>query len=379
VIGSGRKTVAAPVTNPYRWYAPRCWHGMRTRCWLRMLRRNRFAISPTRVGLACTVSMGTVVNSILHRVQRVLLGRRIEATALVGDPIFVIGHWRSGTTLLHELLVQDERFAFPDTYSCFAPNHFLVSRSLIAPWLRFLLPSLRPMDNMRISWDRPQEDEFALLAMGLPSPYESLAFPNRIRPGLEHFDDGRWPAGTRQRWKDEFLWFLKCVTYADPRRIVLKSPPHTRRIATLLELFPRARFVHIVRDPCALFASTARLWKSLSTIQGLQVPRNDDLEESVFRGLEEMYATLHKQKERIDPSHLVEIRYEDLVADPRPVMQRIYDHLSLGEFESYFPRLQAYWEAAAGYTASRYDLQPDVRRRIAQRWDGFLSEYGYTI
>ena len=34
-----------------------------------------------------------------------------------------------------------------------------------------------------------------------------------------------------------------------PKRIVLKSPAHTARVRVLLELFPKARFVHIIRDP----------------------------------------------------------------------------------------------------------------------------------
>ena len=48
----------------------------------------------------------------------------------------MIGHWRSGTTLLHELLVLDPRHTFPDTYACFAPNHFLVSGWWMKPCLQ---------------------------------------------------------------------------------------------------------------------------------------------------------------------------------------------------------------------------------------------------
>ncbi|OHB80339.1 MAG: hypothetical protein A2W31_15325 [Planctomycetes bacterium RBG_16_64_10] len=379
VIGVGGKHNAEPTANPYRWYSPRCWHGMRTGDWLRLLRDNHFRIAPTRWGLASPVSIATLVNSVLHRCQQVCLGRRIAATELVADPIFIIGHWRSGTTLLHELMVQDDRFTFANTYACFAPTHFVFSRPLIVPWLRFLLPAVRPMDNMRFGWDRPPEDEFALLAMGLPSPYESLAFPNQIRPGLARFDDGSWTPADRQRWKDQLVWFLKCITYGDPRQIVLKSPPHTRRVKTLLEVFPGARFVHIVREPYSLFASTVRLWQSLTANQGLQVPTHADLEESVLAGLEQMYVALGAQAHEIDRSRYVEIRYEDLVVDPPSVMRRIYDSLGLGGFESYLPRLTAYWDGVADYQARQYDVDPGTRRKIAQRWGRFFAPYGYSI
>ena len=34
---------------------------------------------------------------------------------------------------------------------------------------------------MPVGWDRPQEDEFALMNLGLGSPYEVVVFPNRRR------------------------------------------------------------------------------------------------------------------------------------------------------------------------------------------------------
>lgn len=43
--------------------------------------------------------------------------------------------------------------------------------------------------------------------------------------------------------------FLKQITYLRPKRIVLKSPTYTGRIRVLQQMFPDARFVHIVRDP----------------------------------------------------------------------------------------------------------------------------------
>ena len=56
---------------------------------------------------------------------------------------------------------------------------------------------------------------------------------------------------------------------------MLKSPTHTARVRTILEVFPDAKFIHIVRDPLVLFPSTVRLWKSLSEVQGFQIPRDD--------------------------------------------------------------------------------------------------------
>ena len=158
----------------------------------------------------------------------------------------MIGHWRSGTTLLHELLVLDSRHTYADTYDCFAPNHFLVSSWLIRPTLGLLMPARRPVDNMAAGWDHPQEDEFALCNMGVPSPYLTAAFPNCPSQYPEYLDLRDVPPAAVQRWKDSLRWFLTCLTVRRPKRIVLKSPAHTCRIKVLLEMFPNAKFVHIV-------------------------------------------------------------------------------------------------------------------------------------
>jgi hypothetical protein len=351
---------------------------MRTGDWLRMLARNRLAISPTRWGLAGTVTLASVMNSFLGALQRWRLGSAIEATRIDKAPIFIIGHWRSGTTLLHELLVQDERFTFPDTYACFTPNHFLLSRWFMVPWLHYLLPSRRPMDNMELGWERPQEDEFALLNMGLPSPYESLAFPNRLQHGLANLEFSDWDDVDRMRWKNALVWFLKCVTYGNPKQIVLKSPPHTCRIRALLEIFPQARFIHIARNPYALFASTRRMWISLSEVQGLQWPRNRGLDEAILDGFDHMYALLAQQKELVSPHRYVDVRYEDLIADPAATLEKIYTGLELGGFDAYLPRLKQYWQQQAGYATNRYTLPPDTCRRIHERWGWFFQAYGYA-
>ena len=164
------------------WYF-RFWNGMPLSVSLALLLRNRFQVGLLRIGMTGLVLFSALVNSLFGILQKLFLGRRIERTQIEEDPIFIVGHWRTGTTLLHELLVLDPRHTFPDNYACFAPAHFVFSRKLLAPVFRHLLPSKRPIDNMELGWDRPQEDEFALCNLGAHSPYLTMAFPNRPPPG----------------------------------------------------------------------------------------------------------------------------------------------------------------------------------------------------
>jgi len=363
--------------STYGFWAPRIWSGINMTGWFRLLARHRFAVSPSRVGMVLIVCGLSVFNSFLWLIQMLVYGRKIARTEIAGDPIFVIGHWRSGTTLLHELMVLDPRHTYPNTYQCFAPNHFLISAALIPWWLRYLMPARRPMDNMPVGWEYPQEDEFALCNMGIPSPYLRFAFSNHAPDSAEYLDlEGLSPRALA-RWKRGFLWFLKCLTLREPKRIVLKSPPHTARVKVLLEMFPDARFVHIVRDPYAVFPSTVKTWKRFYDDQGAQVPKYEGLEECVFDTFTRMYEAFEQGRRRLDPSHICDVRYEELVKDPIGQMRRIYDHFGLGEFDKVLPALEQYAARTADYKPGTYELPAETRDAIDRRWAAFIERYGY--
>ncbi len=139
VSPNGQGASAPKIGYRDRFWIPRFWNGMTVTACFSLLARNRFAVSPICVAMVAINCALSVINSLLWLLQVALFGRKIHRTKLEQDPIFVIGHWRSGTTLLHELLVRDLRHTYPDTYACFAPNHFLVSSWIIKPCLKFLV------------------------------------------------------------------------------------------------------------------------------------------------------------------------------------------------------------------------------------------------
>lgn len=355
----------------------RAWSGMNMTGWFGVLARNRFAISPSRVPMAITLSGLSLINSSLAVLQRLVYGRRIDATELQDDPIFVLGHWRAGTTLLHELLVCDPRHTYPDTYACYGPNHFLLTRRLLARLLTWLLPKQRPMDNMTIRWDHPQEDEWALCNMGLPSPYLTILFPNRPPQAPQYLDMRDVPAAELQRWQQKLRWFLKCLTLREPKRIVLKTPLHTARVRCLLAMFPKARFVHVVRDPYVIFPSTVHTWKQLYKSQGLQAPRHDKLDQYVLETFVRMYDAFEEDVLQVPPAQFCEVRYEDLVRDMLGQVKRVYGLLGLDGFEAALPALEAYTAKTADYQPNRHVLSPESRDQITARWGKYIEKYGY--
>lgn len=360
-----------------RWWHMRAWAGIKLSALFRILAENGFSISPSRVPMVLVLTAFAGGNSVLAALQRLFYGGRIRETQLVDDPIFVLGHWRAGTTLLHELLVCDPRHAYPDTYACFAPNHFLLTAAVLRKPLGLLLPRQRPMDNMEIGWDRPQEDEWALCNMGLPSPYEHMMFPNRPQQASEYIDLSTRADADRERWKAGMLWFLQCLTLRKEKRIVLKTPLHTARIRTLREVFPRARFVHIVRNPLVMFPSTIHTWKVLYWTQGAQVPRYEGLEEAVLSTFCRMYEAYRRDAQELGPDQLCEVRYEDLVSDPVGQMEIVYRQLGLGDFEPARPGVEEYAQRKADYKTNRYEISDELREQIVTRWAGYIKQYGY--
>jgi hypothetical protein len=160
--------------------------------------------------------------------------------------------------------------------------------------------------------------------------------------------------------------------------LVLKSPPHSCRIQTLLELFPDARFVHIVRDPFVVFPSTVRLWKALYGDHALQKPSFAGLEEDVLRDFVRLHQKIEEGTKSLDRNRFYELRYEDLVRDPVTSMRRLYVRLDLGGFHRVVPRLRRHFAEIADYRTNRHQLTPQQRAAIALRWGPIIKKYGYA-
>jgi omega-hydroxy-beta-dihydromenaquinone-9 sulfotransferase len=350
---------------------------MRFGDWVRLLAENRMRVHPWRVPMAVLISLITPFSTVMSRAQRLVYGRRIDQTELPAPPLFIIGHWRSGTTYLHELLVQDPRFTYPTTYQCFAPLHFLLTEWFIARFCGFLLPKRRPMDNVQAGWQLPQEDEFALLTMGMRTPYRRMAFPNNGPVDLAFLDMREVDDRAARQWSQALRSFVQSITLNNPKRVVLKSPTHTGRVELLARQFPGAKFIHLTRHPFAIFPSTLRLWRSLDQVQACQVPQEADLPDYVFQCFERLYGSFAEQVADLPPNQFCDIRYEELVADPIRKLEAIYRQLELGDFDTIRPVLEEYVHQRRGYETNRYDLEPELRAEVRRRWSDYFERYRY--
>ena len=117
---------------------------MRIRHWLELAASHRFRVDGSRLWkFLYSLTTSFMVPSGMV-IQKACFGRQAMQTPLVDDPVFVIGHWRSGTTLLHELLTLDDQFRAPTTFQTFCPLVSLFAEAWFKPLTHWTIPPRRP-------------------------------------------------------------------------------------------------------------------------------------------------------------------------------------------------------------------------------------------
>ncbi len=345
--------------------------------WWRVLRENRFAIDPPYWPRAFVLTMGSALNSLYRRRENRSYGALAESVP-IPPPLFILGHWRSGTTLLHNLLARDDQFTFPNLYEAFFPHTFLCTEDYRANQVTPLIPSTRVMDNVAQGLGMPNEDEFATCTASLFSPYMLWAFPRNSQRYERYLTFRGVPDAEVACWKAEFLRFARKLTLRRNRPLLLKSPPHTGRIKLLLELFPDARFVHIHRDPYTVFQSTKHLNETLTRSLQFQYARTAEVDDAVLRRYRIMHEAFFEERSLIPEGHFHELAFEDLEADPIGQVRLTYERLGLAGFDQVLPHLEDYVHEIAGYRKNDYPaLSPELRERIRVAWARNFEEWGY--
>ena len=347
--------------------------------WWRLLRENHFDVDAAYWHRAAVVTALSLVNSV-HRWRE---GRRwndaIRSTEITRPPLFVLGHWRSGTTHLHNLLAQDTaQFAFANTYQVINPHTFLTTEAVNTRLFASLLPPTRPMDAMALSFQSPQEDEFAPCLMTLKSPYIGVSFPHREDAYAQYLSFRDASPADIAEWKAAFRWFLQKLTLKYGRALLLKSPTHTARVRLLLELFPDARFVHIHRHPYEVFQSFQHYYDTATWYTYLQRPNRSAIDDRILSRYTEIHDALLADLPRIPAGRFHELRFDDLERDPVGQIATLYEQLGLSGFAQCEPQLAAHVATLRGYERNQFPpLAAAVRARVAHEWHRSFERWGY--
>ena len=290
----------------------------------------------------------------------------------VEAPVFIVATPRSGTTFLHRLMSLDERFACFKLWQMALPA--IVCYRLIDMIGRFdraaggyLARVMERIDRFCFgSWEdrhvtgfsHTEEDE-ALLAHTLVAEAVYQLFPYFDElPPIGFLD--RMPDDQRRnvmRFYRQSVQRLLFSTGPD-RTFLSKSPGALGRIRSILETFPDARIIHLVRHPDAVLPSHVNMfyptWEYLSPGIGKNSP---EVRKYALLAVD-WYRHMAQQWRLIDERQYICIRYDDLVRDPFHTVTAIYDHFGIPMTPAFRERLAAARREAQTYRSThRYSLE----------------------
>ncbi len=315
-----------------------------------------------------------VIDNLLYR-------RRIERKPIERDPLFVLGHWRSGTTFVHNVLSCDKEFGYTTTYQTVFPNVMLFGQPMFKWVMRNVMPDKRPVDNLELNPDLPQEEEFALSNMMPYSYYNFWIFPQHM---LEYCDRYMLMTTIEEEelnvFNKAFVRLIKLSLHnTGGRRYLSKNPPHTGRVKELLKLFPNAKFIYLMRNPYTVFESTRGFFSQTIKPLQLQDRSDEDLTSDFVEVYRRLYDKYQEDKALIPAGNLIEIKFEDFEADALGMTERIYRELSLEGFEAARPAMESYVGGKRGHKKNKYSYAPETVSTVEREWARALSDWGYNL
>lgn len=347
--------------------------------WKKLKRQNK--ISPDKKAMSRKINRYVFFTTPLQWLQSFILFFRLSSVNLKKNPpVFVVGHWRSGTTHLHYLLAQDKQFSYLENFQAFFYKIAFVTKPFMKPLLNKFMPNTRPQDNIKITADSPAEEEHPLTNLTEKSGMQTFFFPKN----RSYYDKYNIFKDTTQKekesWKKTYFNMLKQIALfrGKEKRLLLKNPHNTGRIEILKEIFPDAKFIFIHRNPYDVFQSNLHLYNKTIKTQFLQNFSDEEITERVLYCYETTMQKYIVDQSKLKDDQLIEVSYEELSESPVNTLEKIYDQLHLGNFDNVKPDIQSYLNTIKNYKRNSFkDLKPELLKKINNRWDFAFDHWNY--
>ena len=320
------------------------------------------------------------ISSFFQVFDILFLRRRANKFMIKEPPLFIIGHWRSGTTFLHNILTKDPSTGFVTTYQAVFPNN-LRSKWLFKTFMRTFMPSERPGDNMRISVNLPQEDEYALSNTTHLSYYHIFYFPTKY---MSRYNDSirfeTLSENEKEAWKLNYRQIVSsALINTKGNRAVLKNPVNTGRMLTLIEIFPDAKFVFVVRNPIVVYLSSMKFFSQLFPTVNLESFSYEDISNMILDIYDKLMKDYLLDKKSAPQDNIIEIKYEVLQQNPISKIETIYSRFGYGGFKELLPVFQEYLDSQNGHKKDSYTIGKEELDKVAARFDFAMKHWDYKI
>lgn len=348
--------------------------------WLKLLWQNK--ISRSKYPMVFRITLFVILTQPFQWIQKILFHYKISKTDIhTVSPLFILGHWRSGTTHLHYILARDKQFAYLSNYQSFLLNVSLIGRTWLKVLLSPLMPNKRPQDNMKLTVDSPAEEEQPLSNHTTKAGIHIFFFPKNISYHEKYHLFKNIRPREKRKWKNDYTFLLKTIAYInDSKPLLLKNPHNTGRVNELLELFPNGKFVFIHRNPYETYQSMQHHYKKVLSTQFLQDFSQEEIHERILYVFESILMKYLAEKKQIADSNLYEIAYTDLEQQPMVIIKNMYKHLNIPNFEQAKPEIEDYINSVNQYEKNNFNnLDAKIIQDINKRWKFAFETWNYNM
>src|SRR6267154_1082364 len=253
---------------------------------------------------------------------------------VIEKPIFLIGAPRTGTTITHHLLSQDDRFRYPITWECTELHPPLDPATMRSdPRIKrsekqirqslSLAPDLEAAQTLG-AWEA---QECALLHA---YAFHSETF--HVMFDCQGYD--RWMAEQDRTWVYEeqklLLQYMQSGGLRPTESWLLKTPPHMDNIDKILTVFPDARLVTTYREPTEVVASSCSLTGIVFGMVEDDVDWHDHGRHIRWRTARMLARNVEQRRQYVDKSaQFVDLPMERIVRDPMGCVEEVYKQFDI--------------------------------------------------
>jgi omega-hydroxy-beta-dihydromenaquinone-9 sulfotransferase len=315
----------------------------------------------------------------------------------IKEPIFIVGTPRSGTSYTQSLLCLDkEQFAYLNLYQTIFPAVFFQRVYDLAVWIdghsgRIFSRTISWVERKFLgAWDdrhymalnHPEEDE-ALFLFCLMSESIFMLFPY-----INELWEVAFPDTLPEKQRRKLMRYYKsCIQrhlYATGQNKIFlsKSTSFAGRIDSMLEFFPDARVIHLVRHPYQTIPSHISLFHQSWRLHSPEIAKDSPECEAYAMVAVQWYLNMLEKQHEFESSRYIRIAYPELAADPEATIEKIYKYFDLPMSDKYKARLQAFIEHSRNYkskhvyTLEEYGLSKAwIQRQLGVVLDAYGFEY----
>ena len=365
-----------------RWSQEQLITGITLGNWLELLKKNAWQVSPEYYHRLAFITALSGASSLAGKLEQLRFGKALDEMKINPTPIFILGHWRTGTTHMHNMLGRDPNNTFSTLYQVLFPDSFLTTGEWGPKVLSRAVPEKRSYGNVTQNLFESAEDDIALMKMtGGLSFYGAIMFPDRAAEYEKYIDFLEATPAERRRFKESLVLLIKKIMLATGgKRVVVKSCPHSARIRMILDVFPDAKFIHIHRHPARAFRSMVHMRKQVDWENFFHLPKQEFLDQRWDHTAtigSRLYTRLIEDRKLIPEGNLVEIAYKDLVGNELTVLRSIYQQLQFPDWDQFERVITPYLESIRGYKVNKLNIEPELEQFVYDRWRNVYDTYGY--